>query len=547
MNQPKRLLALLLLAIMLFTFAGCGGETGDKTPSEQTSTEGTPQTTPDNSGSTGSAPGEKRLRVGITDLPSELSPFAGSNQARQFIMHSCYQVMLERNKGTGDLIKVMVSDIEMLDNLTYRFTFFDNIYDSAGNHFTANDAKFCINACIESGNVSGMKYIDSVDVVSDYVIEIKSNIESDYTVAKALSSVYMVTEASYTASEDGMLSDPVGTGPYELSDYVNGSHAVFTKKDDYWGKDLADESKCNGWYWHAANANEIEYVLVKESAQMSIALETGVIDIAQQPNSTEAERFMNRDGYTVWQFPDILTFCVYFNCSEASPLQNEALRKAICYAVDNSGCVAGIGYGYEANSFGAVTFADFQDKWKNEDYFGYDPEKAKQLLEESGFDTSKKLRFLCPNTESRVTTAQVVQSYLAAIGIDAEIMAYDNATFTAYKTDPSFWDIKLEVNAGECHTDLWTSRLGWDEKTMNYIFFYDEKLQNLIDGCNKISNATPENIDACSQYINEKAYAYATFTQENFNVSVDTVKDIGLNCKLYIMPGSCTLDDNFGK
>jgi hypothetical protein len=82
---------------------------------------------------------------------------------------------------------------------------------------------------------------------------------------------------------------------------------------------------------------------------------------------------------------------------------------------------------------------------------------------------------------------------------------------------------------------------------MNYIFFYDEKLQNLIDGCNKISNATPENIDACSQYINEKAYAYATFTQENFNVSVDTVKDIGLNCKLYIMPGSCTLDDNFGK
>ena len=70
----------------------------------------------------------------------------------------------------------------------------------------------------------------------------------------------------------------------------------------------------------------------------------------------------------------------------------------------------------------------FQEKWKTEDYYNYNPEKAKELLKEAGVaDGSLKLTILCDTDEVRVKTAQIIQAYLKEVGIDSEVTSFEQA------------------------------------------------------------------------------------------------------------------------
>ena len=81
----------------------------------------------------------------------------------------------------------------------------------------------------------------------------------------------IVSQKSYEASTTGFSSDPIGSGPYYISNWIPGASLTLKKDENYWGKDEGFNNQ---------NVDEIHVKFIAEPAQVAIELETGNVDFA---------------------------------------------------------------------------------------------------------------------------------------------------------------------------------------------------------------------------------------------------------------------------
>jgi len=482
------------------------------------------------------------VRVSSPDIPTNISPWAGTSTGRHVVNNSMYQPLLEYDKVTGELVLVVAESVENIDEFTYRVTIHDNVYDSAGNHFTADDAIFSIESCKALGNVSGMKYIGDVSKVSDYALDITMTTNADYQFASSVAMIYMVTERAFEDSGDEMATQPIGTGAYEMIDFESGSSITLKAVEDYWGTDLNDRDNNTAWYYHAQNVEKIEFIKIAEASQSSVALETGTVDVALVMTANEAERMQGNDGYNVWHTIDSRSFNLFFNCGDLSPMSNELLRQAVCYAIDNEMVLASTGgYGLLSTTFGAAVFKDCNPDWANEDYYTYNIEKAKELIAGSGFDTSQTIRFMiASNSDEKITIGQIIQSYLMAVGLDVQLDQYDGASFAASKYDETLYDIRLDDASYSCLADLWNQFLSSGDGDKSYAQIYDPEMEDLLGALKTAEDRSVENVNAAHYYIKDQAYCYGLYCRELFDTTTSDILEFVYMPKLYAMPGAFT-------
>jgi ABC-type transport system substrate-binding protein len=535
MKKLKRHLAFLLAVLMIFALAACGGGA--------TSTE-TPTTSGGNATDGSTTPsGPSKVRIAVTDVASDITPWAGTATGRHMIVYNLYQPLLERDKPTGEIRGILMDKYEKIDPKTYRVTIHDNIVDGAGNKVTADDVVFSVESAIKAGNISGLNFIDSVKKVDTYVVDFVMTSEMEYQFASSVGMINIVSKASYEASPDGMATKPISTAPYELTAWTPGTSATLTAKKDYWGAKLADPSVKPAWGWFAQGIDVAEYTKIGEAAQMSIALETDIVDMALFVTQNEAERFMNNKDYTVHQIQDSLAYNLFFNCGEKSVLASKELRQAICYAVDAEKVrQANGGYGSLCYTFGSSVFSDNDPSWAKEGYYDYNKDTAAKLVKDSGYK-GETIRIMVSNADSmRTTVAELVQAYLLDVGVTAQIDQYDSATFAAKKYDETAYDIRIDTNSFECLSDLWNQFLSNKGKShkdgKNYAYVNDPQLQGLLDNLTKADTYTPENIKAAHEYIKGNALAYSLYSKMNFDVSTKYVEQYVGTSKLYPLVGA---------
>ena len=263
----------------------------------------------------------------------------------------------------------------------------DFIYRTDGNHIMASDVKYSYDYAKECGTVTKMHYIDSVEVIGDYTVRLKTSSNAIGVWEYALTNVYIVSEKAHTESGDSFATTSCGTGPYKVGKYTPSSTLELIKKEDYW---QTDNSLLPAMY--KANADRVIYNVISESTQMGIAMENGSIDMILSITGSEVDRFADDqgnayDGYNVYSTLNTLIDCMFFNMDEGSIFSdNLALRQAILYAIDTTGLVtvALDGRGEPCYAFGSSVYADYVDDWIGHDYYNQDVERAKSLLAESG-------------------------------------------------------------------------------------------------------------------------------------------------------------------
>lgn len=480
------------------------------------------------------------VNIAAPDVPTNISPWAGTSTGRHMVNNSMYQPLFEFDKLSGERVLVLAKEITQTDEFTYHVVLYDYIHDSEGNPFTADDAVFSIQNCAELGNVSGMQYIESVEKTDDYELDIVMNTNADYQFDSSISMIYCVTQKAFEDSGDEMNTQPVATGAYKMTNFESGSTVTLEKVDDYWGKDLNDRENNPAWYYHAQNVDKIVFTGVKETSQRTTALQTGDADVALQLTANEANKLQGADGYTVWETTDSRSYNLFFNCGEKSMMSNEKLRQAVCYAVDQAGVMQSTGgYGLLSLTFGSAIFADNNPAWASEDYYGYDVEKAKELIAESGFDTSQEIRFMyATNSDEKVTIAQVIQGFLRQVGLNVRLDAYDSASFAADKYNEDVYDIRLDDASFSCLADLWTQFLSAGKKDKGRAQIKDEELETLLAALATAEGRTTENVDAAHYYIKDKAYCYGLYCRELFDGTTDDILEFVYMPKLYAMPGA---------
>lgn len=494
-----------------------------------------------------SLPAEVVVAIGAD--PADLSPFTGMSMGRIAVLKTVYEYLVEFDKMGTPAVPMIAKIVEPSSDKSVTVTIFDNVYDSAGNHIKAEDVVWSYTTAVTGGMLRPLGDVESITATGDYTVEfVFKKVLGTGGVDKILSEAPIVSMA-HEANLGDFATNPITTGPYKLTEYIPGSSLTFERRPDYWQTDPALLAK-----FSQANVEKIIFQVITEPAQHAIALETGNADISASVTGADISRFMeggeSAEGFTVFKFLDNLTQLMAFNGTEGSPFVNKELRQAVAYAIDTTGMCEAVSPGAcaPAHTIGNSNFGGYLTKWDTEPYYEYDLDKAKALFESAGYKPGElTLRLLAQNDPRSGLIAQVVQAYLAELGITVEINQVEAPTFNELKLDPTQFDMSIDAAAGgDFIFSPW--QLIYDQNRNNGTtgtWFKDDQLQALLDTAASLDGFNADNVDAFYQYDKEQLYTYGLLSYVNLVVGKDGIKEVVRDTRGQIIPGACVYESDF--
>ena len=499
------------------------------------------------------AAGERTVVVGISGDPVTFVPWNPNTDGRKNILFSIYQQLAptainpETGKFEADYVLMSGYDHEP-GTMEYTIHIRDGIKDSLGNTINANDVKFSYEQAAASGYNNNAASVSEYEVVDDLTIKFKfDKVLAVGAFDDIISDVFVVSQASYEASPDGMATMPIGSSGYVLTDYQPGVSATIEKGDfEYWNE-AANISRSgeDGFsrLYDTTNVDKVVFNFITEASTMAVALENGEIDVANTISDADAVLFREggaeSEDFNAWTFAsDCLS--VVPNCSEKSPMSNINLRKALFYSFDNASIMYSLNGadGKICYSWDTPARADYNPKYETEDYFGYNVDTAKEYLnkyfEESGTSASDlHLVILCSNQGSQQKAAQLVQNYFCEmVGSDnaMEVLCVDDSILKSTWGDETAFDVVLDAEATETvySSNTWrkSALASAQANGMAMFFNADPKVQELlIPACDEATH-NQETCDAFNDYMIEQAYRKCIGYGVTYRVAADWVGQI---------------------
>ncbi|WP_404403485.1 ABC transporter substrate-binding protein [Pelagibacterium halotolerans] len=345
------------------------------------------------------------IRIGSLYEPQNLDNTAGAGQGINEAFNGNVYEALFQLQDEGEVTEQLVADYDISeDGLTYTFTLQPDVTFHSGDPLTAEDVVYSIERVTaeesQSSRKSSLATIESVEAVDDLTVAVTLS-ERSISLPYNLSYVWIVNDAAgeITSSEDG-------TGPYRLDAWRRGSSLSLVPYENYWG-----EAPSNGG---------VVFNYFTEATALNNALLTGAVDIITSVQSPDSlAQFTGNPSFTVTEGASTTKELMAYN-DRIEPFNNVKVRQAIARAIDDEQLLQAIwgDYGTLIGSFVPPT-----DPWYVDltDVNAYDPESARELLEEAGYPDGFSFTLDTPNYDPHPIVAQFVQNELAEIGIDVEI------------------------------------------------------------------------------------------------------------------------------
>jgi peptide/nickel transport system substrate-binding protein len=196
-----------------------------------------------------------------------------------------------------------------------------------------------------------------------------------------------------TVTEDGVFQpsgtfgteNPVGTGPFKFESWTRGESLTLVRNEDYWG----DKAKLD----------KLIFRPIADNAARLQALQAGEIQGYDLVEPQDIETIEGDDQLQLLDRPAFNVAYVGFNLA-LKPTDNPEVRKAIAYGLDRQAVVDNFysGRAEVAKEFMPPEVVGYTDDVPE---YEYDPEKAKQILQDAGYTLPVKLDFWYPTDVSR--------------------------------------------------------------------------------------------------------------------------------------------------
>ncbi|EMF46089.1 oligopeptide ABC transporter, periplasmic oligopeptide-binding protein OppA [Planococcus halocryophilus Or1] len=209
------------------------------------------------------------------------------------------------------------------------------------------------------------------------------------------------------------MQNPVGTGPFKFESWSQGDQVVLVKNEDYWDG--------------APTLDKVTYKVVPEVSTAISMLQTGEVNFIDALPSEQLSRVESLENIEVTKKDGTPVYYLTFNHSQERN-ENPDFRKAVASAINRDAFVEKLnGLGVRSNSvLGPQVFG--YDESADEAGTAYDPEAAKQLVEENGFG-DEPIKLLAANRDNFILMAEIVQAQLTEAGFNVEIETMEWATF----------------------------------------------------------------------------------------------------------------------
>ncbi len=347
MTSKRRVFALLLTIITVFSLTACGGENSGVDVSEKDS-----------------------VVIAIGSEPETLDPTQGWGHGNAPIVQSTLV------RYTSDLTfeNDLATDYSLSsDGLEWTFTLRDDAYFTDGEKVTAEDAAFTLETAKAAQGSVDLSYMKSAVAENDTTLVVTLSKPTSIFL-NTLASVGIVPKHAYN---DDYARNPIGSGPYKFVEWRAQEQIVFTANEDYYGGVPAIKN--------------VTVVFMTEDAALG-AVQSGKVDVAY---STATLGTSKVNGYHVEALPSAdnrgFTLPMLPNTGETTEICapignnvtcNKEIRQAIAYAIDRQLVADKI-----LNGFGRPAYSENDGMpWNNTDVvIETDVEYAKKLLSDSGW------------------------------------------------------------------------------------------------------------------------------------------------------------------
>ena len=261
------------------------------------------------------------------------------------------------------------------DGLTYTFRLKTGVKFHNGDDFTAQDVLYTFNWIMDEANAStrtsNFELVDSVEAPDDQTVVVKLK-EADVTFMVNVSTTLIYPKDDHAKKgEDAFKGAPVGTGPFTLGDWNPQQRVVLNANEDY--------------FRGRPNMDAFQVDVVPEAAGRMAALETGQADNSIWGLNAEDNTTL-KDSGNFQLFETLQVATNHFPLNNKHPfLSDKSARQAMMFALDRQSFADDIFLGQA--QIATSNLSPAIEKYYNADVtmYEFDPEKAKQILDEAGW------------------------------------------------------------------------------------------------------------------------------------------------------------------
>ncbi|WP_035833312.1 ABC transporter substrate-binding protein [Jonesia quinghaiensis] len=415
MNAKLRLAAVAIATSLVL--AACGSSGGsDESTTDATATTGAESTGP--------------VVIGSTNEPTSLQRnVGGSSGISETTTRNVYEGLTSID-DSGAVINTLAKDVEVSeDGLTYTFTLQDGVTFHDGTPLTSKDAAWSVSEIIseesQAARANDLRVITDIATPDDATLVLTLE-RPTQSLLFFLASVTIVKDGDKENTSDN------GTGPFQLEEWVQGSHMTLVRNENYWGD--------------AAKAEEVSFQFYEDETAMNNALLTGQLDLViQQSNPDQLAQFEGNPEFVITEGNSIKKFVWTFNNKE-EPFTDVRVRQALYKAINREAILSAVWgeYGQVIGSMPPVS-----EPWYDESFaeiHAYDPDAATALLDEAGIDGLEfSIQYVAGDTNEIIV--QQIKSDLAAVGVTLNLQPIDDATwYEAVYTNKDYESTLMDHN-----------------------------------------------------------------------------------------------------
>jgi peptide/nickel transport system substrate-binding protein len=429
----KNILSVTLVLFFVISLAACGNKSKDNTNNNVT-----------NNGNNGGTQdtSKKIINIGVTYAPGTINPLSPNGEVATSVTGLMFLPLLEINSDM-EFVPMLAESITTEDNLTFTIKLNDKATWTDGEKVTTDDVIYTIKQMANPKVGSIYSYIYAMFVGFDengYIVndttDIPGIIRVDDTTLKLVTKEKVslntfnnsIGRYLWTVPEhilkDTLPENLVASEFFQKPSVTNGPFKLLSYDRDHYVQLVSNKD-----YFKGAPKIEQLNFNVMQGSQIYARLQSGEIDF----NLPTLGIIPAEDYENIKKLPNVTTFLeepianqyVYIN---ENTIPDAKTRLAFVYAINRKQIVDELlkGNGEVINGF-FTTYSPYYDETLVAT--PYDPEKAKVLLKESGWDSNKELTIsVSSGDDTLAQAANIIVANLNAVGVKAKVKLTDFAT-----------------------------------------------------------------------------------------------------------------------
>jgi peptide/nickel transport system substrate-binding protein len=410
------------------------------------------------------------LTVALTTDPVSLDPHAINDVVSAQAMRQIYDTLVVQTEAL-ELVPGLAESWEQLDEVTWEFRLREGVTFHNGDPLTAGDVVFSFNRLRDPATGSPgafvLGFVEAVEATDELTVRVTTQYPFAPILAHlSLNPTSILSERAVSEAGEAYGTEvAVGTGPFSLVRWEVAQQLELARNPDWWGGEVG--------------AERLVFRPIVETSVRAIELELGAVDIAYGLGS-EAARLEENPAVTLLSGETLGTDYIGFN-TQKEPFDDARVRQAVHHAVDIDAIIEAVYQGQAVRAQGPISPQVFGALAL--ETYDYDPERARALLAEAGYPEGVSVTIWTNNTPRRIEIAEILQSYLAEVGIAAEVEVFEWGAYLAGITEGRHQMILLGwiTVTGDADYGLYGPFHSSQHGVANRVFYTNARVDELID------------------------------------------------------------------